>query len=809
MIKNLGYLGFPFLALWGGGVSNPVWAGIFLTLNGIWAAGMGFAAKAPRGVLFWWGVLGWGLVGFGTGIFRGSSVWLQSLLSEGIVSPGIPWSPQPWVSAESILLLAGALVWFHWLLSHPVGEKTRILLMRSWGILTASLGILALMSQVQRWTWLGLDPELYGFFPNVNHMSNWLAVGGIAAAGAAAADGRKKAWPWVLVSLLAIAGVMVCLAANRSRGGLAIFYLGLLAWSIALAWKGPDRRFGMILLFLVSLAATTLLFTGGKSLERFKTPQPAAPVRAGIEDTAPPEASANSREEKEMHWDMRLRMARDTFDLIAATPLFGTGPGNFYYAMPRFRERTIETPSKAYHPESDVWWLTAEFGVPALLLGGVGAFLLFLRAGPRKNPEGWVSRSAAAAAVLAFLLHGLVDVPGHRPGTAWPFLLMAGLAFARKRDAEVNPRTDPKPDWALRLVAAGVAVGGLLWTTGVLAGWKWPATVNAERAKGEIVRLWRAVEPEKSLTVAEAALDVVPMDDALHFYRGKNLLFFVDSEKETLAEFRKQVFLEPSILYIRLDQALAWAEWRPEHPEYALEAFRSALVLAEKFPPDAHTSTKTVLDAFLGACRLAPGLRPLAAELWRSRPSLYARWLSQASPEEFLPALAALRATDPDLTDWDLAARQILFLSWARKGNPEELMAELGRRPDWQKAGWPILAQLWVRQGKKKEAVDLALSNLPAPGLPNRDLSGVEAERRWYRSPRDNLAAFVLAETRRENGDAVGARVVLEQMTERPESPAYFWWLRARAEAAEGRWDPAWVSLQKYVDMDVKDWPKL
>jgi hypothetical protein len=666
------------------------------------------------------------------------------------------------------------------------------------------------MSQVQGWTWLGLDPDLYGFFPNVNHMSNWLAVGGIAAAGAAAADARKKSWPWVVVSLLAVAGVMVCLAANRSRGGLAIFYLGLLAWSAALAWRGPDRRIGLVLLFLVSLAATALLFAGGESLERFKKPQPALPVRAGIEDTAAsqPDSSAE-KPDREIQWDMRLRIARDTWDLIQATPVFGVGPGNFYYAMPRFRERTFETPSKAFHPESDIWWLTAEYGLPALLLGLAGTFLLFRNAGPGRNREGWVSRSAAAAAVLAFLLHGLVDVPGHRPGTVWPLLLMAGLAFARKRDAEEHPRHDLKPEWCLRVVAAGVAVGGLVWSLGVWSDWKWPATVMAERSKAEIVRLWRTLEPEKSLAVAEAALRVVPMDDALHFYRGKNLLFFVDSEKEVLEEFRKQVFLEPTILYVRLDQALAWAEWRPEQPEYALEAYRSALVLAEKFSPDAHTSTKTVLDAFAGACRLAPGLRPLAASLWRSRPGLYARWLNQASPEEFQPALAALRATDPDLADWDAAARQTLFLAWARKGDREELARELAQRTAWKEAGWPILTQIYLQQGKKKEVVELVLENLPTPTLPGRDFSGLEAERRWYRSPRDASAAFVLAETRRGNGDLTGARVVLEKMTERPETPAYFWWLRARVEAAEERWDPATASLQKYIERGVKDWPRL
>ena len=50
----------------------------------------------------------------------------------------------------------------------------------------------------------------------------------------------------------AVVGVMVCLAANRSRGGLTIFYVGLLAWSVALAWRGPDRKLGLVLLVAVS-----------------------------------------------------------------------------------------------------------------------------------------------------------------------------------------------------------------------------------------------------------------------------------------------------------------------------------------------------------------------------------------------------------------------------------------------------------------------------------------------------------------------------------------------------------------------------
>jgi Tfp pilus assembly protein PilF len=103
----------------------------------------------------------------------------------------------------------------------------------------------------------------------------------------------------------------------------------------------------------------------------------------------------------------------------------------------------------------------------------------------------------------------------------------------------------------------------------------------------------------------------------------------------------------------------------------------------------------------------------------------------------------------------------------------------------------------------------LATGHLPPPTLPDDPIPANQAESRWYRSPRDYGAAFVLAETRRKNGDLVGARVVLEKITERPEAPAYFWWLRSRVEAEEGRDAAAWESLRKYLQRAVPDWPAI
>jgi O-antigen ligase len=758
-------------------------AGWFLVIIGIWTFLGGATGLPPKAILYWWGALAWGLVGL-------FPPWSNA------TQPDLIPPYQPWISLESLVLFLAGLTFFTWWLANPVGERVRLQTLRAFGLAVSVLGLLALMAKVQRWPLPFLDEAAeYGFFPNRNHMSNWLAMGGIASAVATLADARKKNWPWVLVSFLAVAGVLTCLAANSSRGGLLIFFLGLVVWAVALTWAGPNRVLGIILVILTLLAASTLLFAGAKPLERMKDP---AQVRT--------EAGSDPAEE-ETDLDFRLLAAKDALGMILQHPWRGLGPGNFEHAFPPYRARTFFVPSTMGHPENDFLWFACEYGLPALILAGIGTCLLFRSAAPGKNREGWVTRAGCAAAVAAFLLHGMMDVPGHRPGAVMAALMLGGLAFARKREAELAPA----PVWFRRLMivpGAAVMLAGVSWLTGLALQKGWPASAAADRAKAKVITLWRKVEIPQALIAADLGLGSVPMDPVLRFLKGKTLLMFEEMEDQAAREFAIQRSLQPYSLYFRLDQAFAWAEWVPLEPERALEAYREALRVAEMYPAESRT-TQTVLDAFTGACRLDPGLRPLASSLLRSRPALYARWLNQAPPEEFLPALAALRAADPELADWDFFARQTLFLAWARKGNQDELAKELTERSEWKEAGWPILAQLQIQKGQKKEAVELVLENLPTPALPGRDFSGVEAERRWYRSPRDASAAFVLAETRRENGDLIGARVVLEKMTERPETPAYFWWLRARVEAAEERWDPALTSLQKYIERGVKDWPRL
>ena len=805
MIKDFAYLGVPFLALLGGGVSNPWWTGAFLLLNGLWLGWTGFPSRIPKAIAFWWGALFWGGLTWGTGLFIPANSWRASLTQAGLGSSW-SWTPQPFLSLESMVLFLAGLLWLHWLLANPVGERTRLLGMRVFGIGIGALGVIALLCKIQKWPFLGLDETEYGFFPNRNHMSNWLAMGGMAAAGSALADARRRRWVGSALSLLAIAGIMLCLAANTSRGGLSIFFLGLLAWSLALSWKGPDRRVGLAMLALVILGATTLLFLGGKSLERFKSPEKTPAVRAAIDDRPSSPSTSSSPTSEEPSLDFRFQIFLDTWNLIRATPVFGTGPGNFSYLFPPFRERTLGVQSRALHPESDVLWFGAEFGLPALLLGIFGTVALFRQAAPGHNREGWVTRSAAAAAVFAFLLHGLADVPGHRLGTLWLALALAGFAFGRKKDAGTPP-----PLWlstTLRTLSLAVAVAGLLWLGGLAMQKPWPVSVGAERAQAEIVQGWRALEVEKSLALSEAALTWMPLEENLHFLRGKNLLFFENSEAEAEEEFRRQQFLEPFRLSVLLDQAQAWAEWRPQETAHAMEALQGTLPTAEKLPLGSDYIPYWI-DRMNQICRINPGLRPGVATLLEKNPEWLAHWLDTSQREDFLPTLAAMLATDPEMEKFSDPAKAKILKAWYRWGDRSDLLLQIQNHPSWGSAAWPLYCQMLAKEKRFQEAVALAGKYLEPPILPNRETNQEEAERRWYRSPRDFSAAFTLAESRREKSDFSGARVVLEKITLRPECPAYFWWLRSNLEAQENRWEPAWQSLQNYLRKSLKGWSQI
>jgi O-antigen ligase len=774
-----------FASAFFGGMIQPIPLGIFLLINGLCILICGISSTLPKSYYLWAGTL----------------FFLALLSSYFHLTPaGLPpAATQLGVSLESSFLLGAALLVLGWILGNPQGERKRLWIFRTYGWLVATTGILALIFQTQRWSFPFTVPTAYGIFPNPNHMSNWLAIAGILLAGTVYADIRKRQFLLAGFSFLGIAAILTCLAANSSRGGLGIFFLGLIAWAVAQTLAGPNKKVGIFLLAGAALAATTLLYQGAKPLERMKksgTNLPEIQTKAGPEEDS-----------SDPTLDFRLLLQRDALDLSAAHAWLGTGPGNFRYFFPSYRERTAATQSQAIHPESDWVWFLCEFGWPAMLVLLAGIFFLLRQAGPGRNKEGWITRSAGGAALLAFGLHGLADVPGHRIGTVWPILMVAGLICARKKEGE-NRAPASWEIWLVRGLGLALALGALLWTWGVATGGNWPATVAAAQSKAAVGAEWKAGSVEKALQAAERGRDLAPYDSVLRFLYGKALLFFDDTERETAAEFEIQAKLEPCIFIVPLDQATAWLEILPDRPELALPAYREALARS-RFKLADNRGPEHVVEHMMRMSQRAPRLESQILPLIQDRPELVSLYLTRLPPEKFKPALAGILAANPDLQGWPPKSIGNLLVAWARRGQADTLLPLLETKPSWQEEGWPILAQLWAKAGRNKEALQLASRQLPPPTLPDDPCPPNQAESRWYRSPRDYGAAYVLAETRRKKGDLVGARVVLEKITERPEAPAYFWWLRSRVETEEGRDAAAWESLRKYLQRAVPQFPNV
>ena len=771
-----------------GGISDPIACGLFLAVNGL-----GLALLAPQSRFS--PLVFLVLPAFFFGLLSSYQKFLQTPF-------GLP-ATQFQVSMESLVLLLAGWAWFTWTSTQPLGSQKRLFLFRTYGWFVAIVGIIALIAKVQGWALPFTTPKAYGIFPNPNHMSNWLAIAGILLAGTVYADIRKKNFLPAGFSLLALTSILTCLAANSSRGGLGIFFLGLIAWAIGQTVVGPDRRVGIFLLAGASLAATTLLYQGAKPLERMKgNPSPASiQTHAGGDEATPDEDPTAT-------WNFRLRLQRDSLDLLAAHPLLGVGPGNYQSLFPRYRSRSAEVQSIAGHPESDWVWFASEYGLPALLALATGIVLFFRHAGPGRNKDGWITRSAGAAAVLAFLIHGLADVPGHRPGTVWPILAVAALVFTRKRLAE---QEGPPPIWQnffLRgtgIILIGI---GLLWTYGILTKGSWPATVAADRAKATVNAAWSRDDVETALAAAEKGVAAAPYDQLLRYLHAKALLFFDDSEPEARREFAIQRWLEPHLFVVALDQATVWAELRPDDTNDLMQTYEAAMERS-RFRLSDNRGPEHIVEHMIRMSPRVPGLGPQILPFVEDRPALVSIYLSRLPPEKFRPTLSGLLAGNPTLQGWSHESLAALFLAWARQGEPGSLLPALEKNEAWWEAGWPILTQLRAKEGKNQEAIELAQKFLPPPSLPADPCPPNQAESRWYRSPRDYGAAYVLAETRRKNGDLTGARVVLEKVTERPEAPLYFWWLRSRVEMEEGRFGPAWESLKKYLQRAVPGWPNV
>lgn len=553
--------------------------------------------------------------------------WRAPIESAGIVLPATL-SPQPRLTLEAWFLLAAGIAWVAWLLASPWNSATRLLGARSFVCGVTLLAVLILIQWFTGWrmsSWLGEGG--LGPFPNRNHTAHVLALGGVLAVGCAADAARRsrmRALPWILTAGI----VLAALAASYSRGGMLMFFGALGLWNAAVAWSRRSWKIMLLGAAALVLAASGVLVWGGAIAERFA----GGPGLGG---------------------DFRFRIWADTLSLVLDSPWCGSGLGNFQSLFTFFRVQSASQ-SAVIHPESDWLWLVTE-------VGWVGAGLALLAIGiavagalPLERRSQRRLRSAAVAAAVAAVIHGFVDVPGHRLGAVLAATYVLALA-----------RRDPAESGVSRLAPGIWRVLGLA----LVAGAAWRVNMRDDAARAE--ELAGRGKFAEAAARATQAIERAPLAWRPYFTRA-GALARSGRLVEAVGDFRRARALEPHFVAVPMTEGIFWARLQPE---LALAAWREALKRSDESAAPAYFST------MLGAGPDDAAFRGRLLELADGHPLLQVDWFLRVPAAEAKPHIAKLA---PFVAECD-EQRRSAFEHRAKELNPG--FVPHARPPDLDRQG--------------------------------------------------------------------------------------------------------------------------
>lgn len=648
--------------------------------------------------------------------------------------------------------------------------------------------ILALKAWQTGWVYPFFDKlpwaqPAFGFFPNRNHTAGFLVTGAVLSLGLIhrGVSGRGLFRPFLAACCFSLL-VSVLLFTSTSRGGLVFLLIGVILWVGGLGrHRSRAFLFGSIALALVLLML--FLTSGSGLLERLK---------GHAQESTLAEHSAPS------FGEMRLKIWRDTFSIIADYPVTGTGIGTYALIYPFYADKSLRDQSTALHAESDWITLCSENGIPALILvmAGIGLLLSQIPRIAAHSGREWPVRWAFIAACLTELLHGLVDVPLHKPELGWWVLLLGGIGFGNLRD-KVPSRL------AMGIQRGVFVLGGVLaLILGTMMIWaQWgrgnplpPFAPGVLQKK--IVALYGQGDPASAKQAIEEARHAIrhyPMAHPLYFQLAKMLL---NSEKNVpmatqLLEAEQAISPnDPDFVFVA-----GWllAQDAPmTTASFWNEAIRRQLAYDDSPNSAVHRTGdlyRQMLSTALGNWVLFDRLPAIA-----SNKELRMIWLNQPYCNALLTAEAV---SDSSFMEELSTKEQAGLISlWWQRGDKKEVGAFLDAHPEYQEASLGTRLAILVASNQEEKACKLLIERfqIPVPeliGQPSSTIHGAEGE-----VPNDALAAALYY---RKLGNDVAARHYLTEALNNDSTRGEALRLRAVLEMRSGEWKEALADLTAYL----------
>ena len=386
-----------------------------------------------------------------------------------------------------------------------------------------------------------------GWFPNRNQSADVLALAGMVNYVIAFKALQKKyrsAAFWVPGLIVIGTALIIC----YSRAGIILFFMGIGIWHLAsVVHSQKPRNLAIGVTVLLLLLSLFLLF-GGTTLGRFSR---ASDSPTGVDD-------------------FRILVQEDALKVSLQTPFLGTGLGNFEPVFTSMRQNSADQ-NRTLHPESDWLWMTVEMGWGAALLILAGLRWWWGECVPFSLKQGESLRRAAMVAFLIFIVHGFVDVSGHRLGSALIGLFMASVALSSKKRGHARVWIAP----LFRGLALILGLIGTWWLASVYMAWGPPTTATLDRLQTRISLNATAGKLALVSEDANSALKIEPLNWTFYFRRGSAAAFRNGGDQEATADFQIGRFLEPHSISICLYDGEVWLE--ADEPTLCLAAWNEAL----------------------------------------------------------------------------------------------------------------------------------------------------------------------------------------------------------------------------------------
>ncbi|HTB63122.1 MAG TPA: O-antigen ligase family protein [Opitutales bacterium] len=769
-------LGVVVLA--GGGM--PVWArGLILILIGGWAA-----TNPPRETparLFEAALLTFFAIGllasFLPASWIGHAAWRADIQQYGVVLP-LTNATSPWMAAEAVAQLAAGLLWLYLCWNLRLKHESRKLALWGLAALGAGLSAFAAIGNKMGWKYpLGAEAVNFSFFDNRNQSALWYSITGLIAFGLLVEGLHRRRKRFVLAGILIIPCIPA-LVLGRSRMALATFALGTLVIVVVRLRRDAGKYIVSVIIPLAIVGVVmVIMFADRDTLARLP----------GFSVSAPDAANPPAPEDAGTAPDFRVKLWHDTLQLVHAQPA-GVGLGQFAEVFPQYRNYS-RTYQSVRHPDSDWVWLLGETGWAGVAAAALAVSVLTGRFIGKDGRASGPYRHLAAICAGVFLLHSLVDVPGHRFGT-W---MLAGWLLAIAAPDSASPAISMVPRLVWRWLGIILCVVGMLWLMAEI-GLPFESNLVVERADAQSDEALASQDVDKLLAAVKQGMAIQPLNWRPYFQRARAELFFQGNSEAALNDYRIARFLEPMQARVAYTEGL---DWEKTNHLRAFAAWREALHREDPVPEGLWRNIANELQNW-------PDGDDYISILSKTRPDFrfeFLNWIT--TPVRAAAEMSAETQNDPELTAYTPAQRMTLLEHWASLDGTGAL-AYLHSHPQIVKNTWKIEIIALAASGHRSDAFNLArahLTPLPLPDLALEiDKQDEASLRAYFQNDQTDLAigvALVKLQIKSEKLD--DALATLRMLAKQPSPPPFVSWWMADLLARHGKLDEAWDALQPYL----------